>query len=121
MFEIVLARAVQDQGLAIAGTSFFRQRNALAPGEIGSCDRRGVFNDRLRRARNNDFASVLASAGSKIDDPVGGADGLLIVLNNEHCVAQIPHLFERAHEAGRIALVQPDAGLVQDVEHAGQS
>ena len=48
------------------------------------------------------------------------ADRVLVVLDHQHGVAQVAHALERLDQAGVVALVQADARLVQDVEHAHQ-
>ena len=48
------------------------------------------------------------------------ADGVLVVLDHEHGVAEIAQVAERGEQPLVVALVQPDARLVQHVEHAGE-
>jgi hypothetical protein len=48
------------------------------------------------------------------------ADGFLVVLDDDHRVAEVAQLLERADQPGVVALVQPDRGLVQHVHDAGQ-
>ena len=62
------------------------------------------------------MATVLAGAGAHVDDPVGRAHHLLVVLDHEHGVAQIAQALERADQPVVVALVQPDRRLVEDVE-----
>ena len=68
----------------------------------------------------DDLAAVLAGAGAHVDDVVGRAHGLLVVLDDDHRVAQVAQAQQRVDEAPVVALVQADAGLVEDVEHADQ-
>ncbi len=42
----------------------------------------------------------------------------MIVLDDEQGIAQVAHPLQRRQQAGVVALVQADARLVQDVEHA---
>src|SRR5438034_4883671 len=42
----------------------------------------------------------------------------LVVLHDEHRVPQLLELAERREQPRVVPLVQPDGGLVQDVEHA---
>ena len=58
--------------------------------------------------------------GSDVDDPVGRADGVLVVLDDDERVAEVAQLDERLDEAAVVALVQADARLVEHVEHAGE-
>ena len=45
--------------------------------------------DLARRALRDDLAAVLARAGPHVDDVVGGADRLLVVLDDDHRVAEV--------------------------------
>ena len=48
------------------------------------------------------------------------ADGLLVVLDDQHRIAQLAQLFQGLNEPVVVALVQADRGLIQNVEHAAQ-
>ena len=67
------------------------------------------------------LAAVLAGAGTDVDDPVGGADGVLVVFDDDERVAQVAELEQRLDEAVVVALVQADAGLVEHVQHSGEA
>ena len=71
-------------------------------------------------ALGHDPAAVLARARPEVDEVVGGAHRALVVLDHDHGVAEIPQALQRADQARVVALVQPDRGLVEDVEHADQ-
>ena len=58
--------------------------------------------------------------GAHVDDVVGQPHGLLVVLDDEHRVAEVAQAQQRVDEAPVVALVQADAGLVEDVEHADE-
>ena len=59
-----------------------------------------------------------AGAGAHIDDMVGGADGFLVMLDDDDGVAEIAQALERFQQLLVVALVQADGGLVQHIEHA---
>ena len=61
-----------------------------------------------------------AGARPDVDDPVGGPDRLLVVLDDEHRVAEVAQPGQRRDELGVVALVQADRRLVEDVEDAHQ-
>jgi len=63
----------------------------------------------------------LAGSGPDVNDPVGRADGVLVMLDDDERVAQVPQSLEGLDESGVVALVQADTGLVQDVEDAHQA
>ena len=73
------------------------------------------------RAGVHDVAAVLPRPGPDVDDVVGGADGLLVVLDHDDRVAQVAQPLQRGDEALVVALVQADGGLVEHVEHADQA
>ena len=74
----------------------------------------------LTLAADDHLAAVLAGAWSDVDDPVGGVDGVLVVLDDDQRVAEIPQPDQRLDQAPVVPLVQADARLVQDVQHADQ-
>ena len=68
-----------------------------------------------------DIAAVFAGARPEVDDVIGRAHRLLVVLDDDDGVAEVAQLFERGEQARVVALVQTDRRLVEDVEHADQS
>ena len=73
------------------------------------------------RAAVDDRAAVLAGAGTDVDDPVALADRLLVVLDDDHRVAEVAQPGERVDQAAVVALVQPDRRLVEHVQRADQA
>ena len=69
----------------------------------------------------DDLAAMDAGAGADVDDIVGLADGVLVMLDDDHGVAEVAQVLERFEQARIVALVQADRRLVQHVEHAGQA
>ena len=69
---------------------------------------------------HDDLAAVLARARPDVDDVVGDADRLLVVLDDDHGVAEVAQAHERVDQALVVALVQADRRLVEHVEHADQ-
>ena len=61
-----------------------------------------------------------AGAGADIDHVIGGEDRVLVVLDHDHGVAEVAQPLQRFQKPRIVALVQPDRGLVEHVEHAGQ-
>ena len=59
--------------------------------------------------------------GPEVDDVVGGPDRALVVLDHDHRVAEVAEALERADQLLVVALVQPDRGLVEDVEDADEA
>ena len=52
---------------------------------------------------------------------IGGADRVLVVLDDDHRVADVAEALERRDHLGVVLRVQADARLVEDVEHAHQA
>jgi hypothetical protein len=77
--------------------------------------------DLLWRACDDHVSAQSPCSRSKIENKIGVADGLFIVLDDEHRVAQVAKFFESLNEAVVVALMQADGGLVEDVEDAAQA
>ena len=65
-------------------------------------------------------AAVDAGAGPHLDEVIGGADGVLVVLDDDHGVADVAQALERRDHLHVVLRMQPDARLVEHVEHAHQ-
>src|ERR1035441_10149252 len=74
---------------------------------------RSVSRARLRR--------VVPGGGAEVEDVVGVADGVFVVLDDQDGVAQVAKFFEGLDEAVVVALVEADGGLVEDVEDAAEA
>ena len=75
----------------------------------------------LDGAGDDDLAAVLAGAGADVDDPVGGPDGVLVVLDDDQRVAEVAEPDQGLDQPLVVALVQSDRRLVEDVEDADQA
>ena len=82
---------------------------------------RGLRHDVLGRALGDDLAAVDAGGRADVDDVVGRADRVLVVLDDDHGVAEVAQVAQRLEQARVVALVQADRRLVEHVEHAGQA
>ena len=58
--------------------------------------------------------------GTDVDDVVGDANRLLVVLDDDHGVAEVAQPHEGLDQAPVVALVQPDRRFVEHVEHADE-
>ena len=67
------------------------------------------------------MAAVDAGAGADVEHVVGGADGVLVMLDHDHGVAEVAQALEGFEQARIVALVQADRRLVEHVEHAGEA
>ena len=62
-----------------------------------------------------------AGAGAHVDEVVGGAHHRLVVLDDEHRVAEVAQAHQGADQAVVVGGVQADRRLVADVEHAHEA
>ena len=74
--------------------------------------------DFVEHAGGHHLAAMPSGARTEIDDVVGRANRLLIVLHDQHGVAEIAQLLERGEQARVIALMQTDGRLIENVQHA---
>ena len=95
--------------------------NGEAAREIFSGDGEGVGGDFGDRARGEELAAEFASAGAEVEQVVGGANDVGVMLDDEDGVAEVAEGVEDADELGGVAGVQADGGLVEDVEGADET
>src|SRR5690606_37668616 len=74
-----------------------------------------------RRALGDDMATVNAGARTDVEDMVGGQNGILVVLDDDNRIAEIAQAAQGLEQAGIVALMQADRGLVEHIKHAGES
>ena len=97
-----------------------RNLDRATSGEVLAGEGVRVIEELLDRAAHDDVAAVLTGTGADVDDPVCYADGVLIVLDHDERVAEVPKSDKCLDEPAVIALVKADAGLVENVEHADE-
>ena len=71
-------------------------------------------------ASEDHLAAETASQRSDVDDVVGGADYLLVVLHHDDGVAYVAQVFQHTNELVCVATVKSDGGFVEDVHRAHQ-
>ena len=121
LLQVVGGGAVDGELLAAALAALGRERDLAAAGEIIGGEAVLAGEQLVERALRDDLAAVDAGAGAHVDDIVGGADRVLVMLDDEHGVAEVAQALERFEQAVVVALVEADRGLVEDVEHARQA
>ena len=115
----MLACAAHREG-AVVGGAPLRHRDLSRAREELPRDRLAVPLDLRRRPLGDDVAAVLAGARAHVDEPVGAPHHLLVVLDDDHRVAEVAEPLERADQPVVVALVEADRRLVEDVEHADE-
>ena len=110
-----------DDPVGVHLTTLLRHGEDPLPGQVLAGDGLGAVENALRLPLVDDVAAELAGPRTDVHQPVGGTDGLLVVLDDDEGVADVPQVLECGDEAGVVALVQADRRLVEDVEDAGQT
>ena len=72
------------------------------------------------RPLHDHAAAVHARARAHLDDVIRRADRVLVVLDDDHGVADVAQALERGDHLDVVLGVQPDARLVEHVQHAHQ-
>ncbi len=70
----------------------------------------------LRSARQHDLAALIATFRAQINDPVGTAYHIEIVLNHEHRVALIHEPLNHIHQLVHVVETQTRGGLIDQIE-----
>ena len=101
--------------------ALLRNGDLALPGEVLTRD--GVLrsDEPFHGSLEHDLAAVLACSGTDVDDMVGNADRLLVVLDDENRVAEVAKPHERVDQPAVVPLVETDRRLVEDVEHPHQT
>ena len=87
--QVVLARADDGELAALGRAAGARPGRRSRGGRRGTAgDRVGAGQQVLDGAGDDDLAAVLAGARADVDDPVGGLDGVLVVLDDDQRVAE---------------------------------
>ena len=102
------------------GNALFGHGNAQFTGQI-LASKRGAMSQYFREGTGgHEFAAMNAGTGTEIKNVIGGANGVGIMLNDEHGVAEIAQALERGEQTVVVTLMQPDARFIQHIEHANQ-
>src|ERR1019366_2503314 len=119
--EVVDACSSEAEMLAAGLAAMFGDGDGHAAGEIFSGDGARVGGDFGDGARSEKLAAEFASAGAEVEEIVGGADDVGVVLDDEDGVAEVAEGVHDADELGGVSGVQADGGLVEDVERTDQA
>ena len=120
VLEVVLTGAPHGEH-ALRLAPHRRHRDLPLAGQVLAGERRLGLEQGRDRSGHHDVAAVLARAGADVDDVVGDPDGVLVVLDHDHGVAQVPEAQQGLDQLVVVPLVQPDRRLVEHVEHPDQA
>ena len=67
------------------------------------------------------FTSVHPGLRADVDHVIRDGHDVAIVLDDQHGIALVAQLHQQAVRTGDVVRVQPNAGLVEDVQHLGQA
>ena len=83
-------------------------------------ERAAAAADLLRGAAGEQLAAVHARAGAEVHDHVGALHQFVVVLDHQQRVPAVAQALERVDQAIVVTRVQPDARLVEHIEHPGE-
>ena len=119
--QVVLRCAADDKLMAVALPARGGDGDLLAPAEILAGDRLGAGAQVVHGSRADHLSAVDAGAGTDVDDMVGRAHGLFVMLHHDQSVSQVAQAVQRFQELGVVPLMQADARFVQNVQHAHEA
>ena len=97
-----------------------RNGDGKLPGEIAAGERIGIGLDLRQHALGQQLAAKLARSWTQVEQVVGRAQHIGVVLDDEDGVAQVAQLLKNMNQPRRVPGVQPDGRLVQNIERAHQ-
>ena len=96
--------------LKLAGSRFDRN---TSPSQKPPCDAVFVFADLLGRSAGDDAPAGVSAARSHVDDIIGVADDVEVVLDHDHRRAACQKRLEHAEQHPHVERMQPDGRLVE--------
>src|SRR5215471_3023823 len=75
----------------------------------------------VQGASGDDLAAAHAGAGPEINNIVAMPNGVGIVLNHQHGIAEITQAFQSPEQTIVVALMQANARFVEDVKHTDKT
>jgi hypothetical protein len=107
--------------LAVALAAGPAERDLAPAGEVIGSDRIFACEQFVERTLAHHFAAVDSGAGPHVDDMVGMANGVLVMLDDEHGVAEGFQALQGFEKAVVVLLVEADRGLVEDIKDAREA
>ena len=113
VLDIVVGNAFESD-LPLGLAAFFGNRDGFFALEVIGC--KGVFCrcKILRWAAVEEFSAGNTTAGTDIHQLVGGSDHGFFVFDHEECVSLVAKALHDLDEAGCVARMESNAGLVED-------
>src|SRR5207249_9144689 len=111
--QVVMAGAVDLQAFVGARPALSRNGDLPDASEILASQALRVPDNVIESARRDDLTATDARTRAEIDDEIGRAHGLFIVLDDDNGIAHVAELFEAVEQALVIARVQANTGLIE--------
>ena len=83
--------------------------------QIFAGQRIGVRRHFVGRAVRHDFAAMLPGSGTEINQIIGAAHRLFVMLDNQNRVAEVTQRHQHFNQFRVVTLMQADARLVKDI------
>ena len=110
ILQVMATRANHLDGAARVHRPPLRDRHHQLAGQVLAGDRLRFGDQVFDRAGDDDLAAVDRGAGADVDEMVGSADRVLVVLHHDDGVADVAQAVQRLPEPRIVALVQADRG-----------
>src|SRR6266581_6129448 len=115
--EVCTVEAQESAGRFVAD---IRHVNPQFAAEVAAGQGSMLFKHGRVRAGKKQLAAEFARARPQIDDAIRGLDGVGIVFDNQHSIAQIAERLENVDEPLRVAGMETDGRFVENVERADE-
>ena len=66
------------------------------------------------------FAAMYASRRAKIDDEIGGANGVFVMFDNHDRITDVAHSTQCFKQFFVVTLVQANAGFIENINYPGK-
>src|SRR3989442_37839 len=122
VLQVMVTRAHHaEHSIRIHDPATWRDGNAQLAAQIARREGVAMSQHLVEQAGGDHLATMPTRARAEVYDVVGRANRLLVVLHDEHRVAEVAQLLECGEQPRVIALMQADRRLIQDVQHADES
>ena len=121
VLQVVMPCALDPQKLLADGPRFLGHRNRLFAGQVAARETARCAGNLFGRALAHDFTAAHPRPRPEVDQVVGGAHRVFVVLDHNDGVAQVAKLRERVEQAVVVARMQADRRFVENVQHTHQS
>ena len=119
VLQVVPPAANQFQFLAIPGATNFGHRNLMLTGKIFRGKRIGQQH-LVGCSGSDNLTTMPPGKRPHVNQIIGRKHHVFVVFYHDHGVARVSQFFERTDQTQVVAVMQADAGFIQDVEHIHQ-